>query len=232
MAAACAPDCSGRWSAAQGRGTAAGCACAEARRAQHLPAGCGGAAGSPRGPSQIHAPRLHAARGAEPDRRVFRAAKQARIRSRNVSTPSALAVASELGVAAGTNLSEDMRPPAPVGRWAAARAGGQPRLTLKIAEQSLRRLGAAAGELHEVYRAGLSQVPARADVCGTHHTNFHRLGATTAAASRQLEAGSSYRLIGAWTASAVRSSRSSILALLSSLAPEERAAHGGHATGS
>ena len=182
-AAACAPDCSGRWSAGQGRGTAAGCACAEARRAQHLPAGWGGAAGSPRGPSQIHAPRLHAARGAEPDRRVFRAAKQARIRSRNVSTPSALAVASELGVAAGTHLSEDMRPPAPVGRWAAARAGGQPRLTLKIAEQSLRRLGAAAGELHEVYRAGLSQVPARADVCGTHHTNFHRVGATTAAAS-------------------------------------------------
>ena len=32
-AAACAPDCSGRWSAGQGRGTAAGCACAEVRRA-------------------------------------------------------------------------------------------------------------------------------------------------------------------------------------------------------
>ena len=210
-AAACAPDCSGRGSAGQGRGTAAGCACAEARRAQHLPAGWGGAAGSPRGPSQIHAPRLHAARGAEPDRRVFRAAKQARIRSRNVSTPSALAVASELGVTAGTHLSEDMRPPAPVGRWAAARAGGQPRLTLKIAEQSLWRLGAAAGELHEVYRAGLSQVPARADVCGTHHTNFHRLGATTAAASPAVRGRLIVPLIGAWTASAVRSSRSSIL---------------------
>ena len=70
-AAACAPDCSGRWSAGQGRGTAAGCACAEARRAQHPPAGCGGAAGSPRGPSQIHAPRLHAARGALPHGAYF-----------------------------------------------------------------------------------------------------------------------------------------------------------------
>ena len=32
-AAACAPDCYGRWSTGQGRGTAAGCACAEVRRA-------------------------------------------------------------------------------------------------------------------------------------------------------------------------------------------------------
>ena len=99
-AAACAPDCSGRWSAGQGRGIAAGCACAEARRAQRLPAGCGGAAGSPRGPSQIRAPRLHAARGARPDGRVFRAAKQARIRGRKVGAPSALAAQSGRGVAA------------------------------------------------------------------------------------------------------------------------------------
>ncbi len=101
-AAACAPDCSGRWSTGEGRGTAAGCACAEVRRAQRLPAGCGGAAGSPRGPSQIRAPRLHAARGARPDGRVFRAAKQARIRSRKVGAPSALAAQSGRGVAATT----------------------------------------------------------------------------------------------------------------------------------
>ena len=101
-AAACAPDCSGRWSAGQGRGTVAECACAEARRAQRLPAECGGAAGSPRGPSQIHAPRLHAARGAEPAGRVFRAAKQARIRSRKVGAPSALAVQTGRGVTAPT----------------------------------------------------------------------------------------------------------------------------------
>ena len=101
-AAACAPDCSGRWSAGQGRGTAAGCACAEVRRAQRLPAGRGGAAGSARGPSQILAPRLHAARGAEHDGRLFRAAKQARIRCRKVGAPSAVAVQSGRRVTATT----------------------------------------------------------------------------------------------------------------------------------
>ena len=105
-AAACAPDCCGRWSTGQGRGTAAGCACAEVRRVQRLPAGCGGAAGSPRGPSQILAPRLHATWGAVPDGRVFRAAKQARIRCRKVGAPSALAVQSGRGVA---------QPPSPTG---------------------------------------------------------------------------------------------------------------------
>ena len=99
-AAACAPDCRGRWSAGQGRGIAAGCACAEARRAQRRPAECGGAAGAPRGPSQIRAPRLHAAPGARPDGRVFRAAKQARIRSRKGGAPSALAVQTGRGVTA------------------------------------------------------------------------------------------------------------------------------------
>ena len=101
-AAACAPDCRGRWSAGQGRGTAAGCACAEVRRAQRLPAGRGGAAGSPRGPSRILAPRPHAARGAVPDGRVFRAAQQARIRCRKVGAPSAVAVQSGRGVTATT----------------------------------------------------------------------------------------------------------------------------------
>ena len=47
---------------------------------------------------------------------VFHFAVQTRprIRSRNVSAPSALTVASELGVAAGTCLGEDMRPAVPV----------------------------------------------------------------------------------------------------------------------
>ena len=148
-----------------------------------------------------------------PDGRVFRAAKQARIRSRNVSTPSALAVASELGVAAGTHLSEDMRPPAPVGRWAAARAGGQPRLTLKIAEQFC---GGSAPQpvssmkcTEQDYRKCQREL-----MCVAHIIPiFTGWAPPPQPLARQLEAGSSYHLIGAWTASAVRSSRSSILAL-------------------
>ncbi len=66
-------------------------------------------------------------------RHVFRVQTRPRIRSRNVSAPSALAVASMLGVAVGTYLSKDMWPSGSVGRWAAARAGGEARQTLKIA---------------------------------------------------------------------------------------------------
>jgi len=76
---------------------------------------------------------------------VFPRADADRIRSRNVSAPSALAVASGLGVAAVAYSSEDVRPPAPVERWAAGRASRSPGK-----RQNRRpiagRLGAAATE--------------------------------------------------------------------------------------
>ena len=59
-------------------------------------------------------------------RHVFRVLTRPRIRSRNVSAPSALAVASGLGVAAVAYSSGVMRPPALVERWAAWRASRSP----------------------------------------------------------------------------------------------------------
>ena len=69
---------------------------------------------------QKRAPRLHAARRALPDGRVFRAAKQARIRSRQVVAPPALEALSGRGVAATTQRSRTWHAAAPSKHLAAA----------------------------------------------------------------------------------------------------------------
>ena len=99
-AAACAPDCRGRWSGWTTAWHSAGCACAEARRAQHLSAGCVGAADHPHGPSQSRAPRLHATGAPSPMGAHFGLRTGSQIRSRKVGAPSALADQSGRGVAA------------------------------------------------------------------------------------------------------------------------------------
>ena len=102
------------------------CAGARAQRGRRLGGERAGAARRRRKPFQRRPPRLHGAGRARRLRHVFPRADADRIRSRNVSAPSALAVASGLGVAAVAYSSEDVRPPAPVERWAAGRASRSP----------------------------------------------------------------------------------------------------------
>ena len=162
------------------------CACAEARRAQRLPAECGGAAGSPRGPSQIRAPRLHAAPGARPDGRVFRAAKQARPQPK-----SRRAVGSrgpERARSGGNHLAQQTL--AGCGAVGAPSGGNltfAPSQRSKHRRKSLRRLGAAAAPRRRVKRAGLAPAWGGADVPKALRGDFHSLVATTANAR---EAGS------------------------------------------
>ena len=112
------------------------CAGARAQLGRRLGAGCVSAARRRRKPFQRRPPRLHGAGRARRLRHVFPRADADRIRSRNVSAPSALAVASGLGVAAVAYSSEDVRPPAPVERWAAGRASRSPG-NVKIADRLL-----------------------------------------------------------------------------------------------
>ena len=101
-AAACAPDCSGRWSAGQG---ARGSSGMRLRRGAASAAPARGVRRRGRFPARtLPDPRSAAPRrpGRPAPWRVFRAAKQARIRSRKVGAPSALAVQSGRGVAATT----------------------------------------------------------------------------------------------------------------------------------
>ena len=119
-AATCAPDCSGRWAAGEGRESVKGCACAQAQRAQRLAARRVGAADHPRGASQIRAPRLRAGRGAEHDERIFQPRNTPRIRCRQVVAPPALEALSGRGVAATTQRSRTWHAAAPSKHLAAA----------------------------------------------------------------------------------------------------------------
>ena len=149
-AATCAPDCSGRWSGWTTAGHSAGCACAEARRAHHLPAECGGAAGSPRGPSQSRAPRLHAAWGAMPDGPIFWPAN--RIPDPQPKSPRAVASPGpERARSASGRLAHQAL--AGCGAVGAPSGGNSVRCaaaTLKTSRKSLWQLGAAAAARRRV----------------------------------------------------------------------------------